>query len=271
MFRRLYSDHIRTISKRYNIHPFISRGYKAYETARYAIVSKLGRDTFPVSVSGIDAQFTVTTQSEYDRLRRINENDDLMLLLAELRPGDTLWDFGANIGTHAILAGKLLQNGSVLAVEPYPRNVRKLRHNVVNNGLDNVSVEEAALGDQNGEIELGIEDGGETGTIGHSTVTKSDSGSITVPMRTGDSFLSQYPQPDVVKIDVQAAEMQVLEGMTEVLHSGCRTVFCETHPRMGVDTDEVCAFFERFDFRPRVVNEDEITAQVIAHRVSTSR
>ncbi|NUE03546.1 FkbM family methyltransferase [Halorubraceae archaeon YAN] len=270
MFRRLYSDHIRTISKRYHIHPFISRGYKAYETTRYAVVSKLGENTFPVSVSGIDAQFTVTTQSEYNRLRRINENDDLMLLLAELRADDTLWDFGANIGTHTILAGKLLQNGHVLAVEPYSRNARKLRQNIVRNRLDNVSVEEAALGDQNGEIELRIEDGGETGTVGHTIVPKSDAGLITVPMKTGDSFLSRYPHPDVVKIDVQAAELQVLRGMTKVLNSDCRTVFCETHPRMGVDTNEVCAFFEKFDFRPQVVNEDEITAQVIAQKESTT-
>gem|GEM_PF-5960818 len=39
---------------------------------------------------------------------------------------------------------------------------------------------------------------------------------------------------------------------------------------MGVDTNEVCAFFEKFDFRPQVVNEDEITAQVIAQKESTT-
>ena len=67
--------------------------------------------------------------------------------LAELvKPGQTVYDVGANIGFFTILCSRLVgPQGRVYAFEPIPQNLVTLRHNIALNGLTNVVIVDKAL------------------------------------------------------------------------------------------------------------------------------
>jgi len=73
-----------------------------------------------------------------------------------VRPGDRVIDVGANIGYFTALFAELVgDEGSVLAIEPEPNNIRLLRKNVAARGLaDIVTVAETAVGASAGSANL---------------------------------------------------------------------------------------------------------------------
>ena len=71
------------------------------------------------------------------------------VLRAFLRPGDTFVDIGANIGIFSLLAARIVgPSGRVIAFEPVPITLEKLRANILLNDLQNITVVPAALCDE---------------------------------------------------------------------------------------------------------------------------
>lgn len=72
-----------------------------------------------------------------------------------LKPGDTFVDVGANFGLFsAVAASKVGPSGKVLAIEPHPELVRRLRFNMTANGFDQVVIAASAVGEHVGEAVL---------------------------------------------------------------------------------------------------------------------
>ena len=73
-----------------------------------------------------------------------------------IKPGMTVFDVGANIGFFALAAANLVgENGKVVAFEPNPSVVARLKENVALNGLaDRVKIEQSAAGDFDGTAEF---------------------------------------------------------------------------------------------------------------------
>lgn len=69
-----------------------------------------------------------------------------------LEPGSTFWDIGANIGFYTLLASRRVgAQGRVVAFEPTPATVARLRQHVTQNDCANVTVLPCALGHAPGE------------------------------------------------------------------------------------------------------------------------
>lgn len=82
------------------------------------------------------------------------DHQEQMWLADHLKPGQTFYDIGANIGFFTLVGAKLVgARGAVVAFEPLPENVRQLERNVAINQLGNVRVVAAAVADidSNGE------------------------------------------------------------------------------------------------------------------------
>lgn len=74
-----------------------------------------------------------------------------------LQPGEVYLDVGANVGEMVIPAGQAVgPTGRVIAVEPNPHTAALLRHNIALNGVNNVTVVEAAIANRNGTIQMVI-------------------------------------------------------------------------------------------------------------------
>jgi FkbM family methyltransferase len=132
------------------------------------------------------------------------------LIARHLRPGDVFWDVGANAGYHSLLGARTVgPNGAVVAFEPDPRACEIIRDQLSLNGISNCTIEEAAVADRPGSVVLrrlpnclmstldGIVEGGEP---------------LDVRATTMDSMLETSPPPNLIKMDIEGAEVLALQG-----------------------------------------------------------
>ena len=156
-------------------------------------------------------------------------------MLAAIRPGDVVWDVGANVGlyskTFSDIAGP---SGKVFAYEPSPANLQRLNEAV--GSLVNVTVVPVALGEREDVVmfEQGADPLGATSRI----VDKADGGSkgqVEVRLSSGDGLVSSgmVISPNVIKIDTEGFELDVLRGLRATLQEKSLRVLCiEVHFRL---------------------------------------
>lgn len=149
-----------------------------------------------------------------------------------LRGGMVFLDVGAHHGLYSLLASnKVGRNGRVVAFEPSTRERRKLLRHLILNGCENVIVESSALCNQIGYGSLFIVDGRETGCNSlRRPAVPEDTHIELVRLETLDHYMEMagIGHPDLIKLDVEGAELQVFEGATKVLQSRTRPiVMCE--------------------------------------------
>ena len=149
-------------------------------------------------------------------------------LLAAIRPGDVVWDIGANVGHYTTrFANAVGPGGRVVAVEPAPACYSALARATADS--PNIVLLPIALSDRDGAGTL-AEDGDPLGTTHH--LTREPGAGSVVRVATGDALIAQdgAPRPNVLKIDVEGFEQEVLRGLGEtVSHAECRAIFCEIH------------------------------------------
>jgi FkbM family methyltransferase len=147
----------------------------------------------------------------------------LRLLEDELRAGDTVLDVGAHVGVHALTAARRLRElggGRVIAFEPTPDSSAAVRAAAARNGLA-VEVVESGLGETDGEIELR----GDPRYPAHDAGVRSQFGDGDVvaraPVTTFDARAQRtaLDRLDVVKIDIEGAEILTLRGMRATLRA----------------------------------------------------
>lgn len=121
-----------------------------------------------------------------------------------LGPGDLFFDVGANAGLYTVLACEL--GAEVVAIEPLADGITQLRRNLSINGYD-ATIVEAVVGAMPGTAHIGGPDSqrAHVGTSG-----------IEVEMVTLDDLVGDRSARGI-KIDVEGAERQVLEGATRLL------------------------------------------------------
>jgi FkbM family methyltransferase len=131
-------------------------------------------------------------------------------------PGSTVVDIGANVGFFTRRFAKWVgAGGTVIALEPEPRNFADLRDTLRRDGtLPRVHLFEAAAAEYAGSARLKLNPlhpGDHKLTTG--------SGSIDVKTVRLDDILAEreWPPLSLVKIDVQGAEERVLDGAEQTL------------------------------------------------------
>jgi FkbM family methyltransferase len=155
--------------------------------------------------------------------------------MSSVKPGNVVYDLGANVGFYSLLASLLVgKEGRVIAFEPVPRNVSYLRKHLQLNRVTNCSVFECAVSDTNGRARFDFSRSHSTGRL-----TKDRSGDITVPTVMLDGLFRQgeIPAPHIVKCDIEGGEHAALSGALEVLTT-CRPIlFLATH---GAEVHRKC-------------------------------
>jgi FkbM family methyltransferase len=151
------------------------------------------------------------------------------LRLGDLLPeGGVFLDVGAHVGHWSLRLAK--KAAHVFAVEANPATAKTLRRNVAMNGLDNVTVIAAAAWDETTTLQLedpvGQTEGGST------RVLAGDGGVLAMPL---DGLLSQYDirRLDLIKMDVEGADLHALRGMRGLLRDHQPVLFIECHDVYG--------------------------------------
>jgi FkbM family methyltransferase len=138
------------------------------------------------------------------------------ILEAHVKPGDVVVEAGANTGTETLLISRLTgAKGKVLAFEPVPHVVNKLKNNLALNNIENAQVMELALGETRKEISFYVypENHPNQG-MGSKVLENSGLEKITVMQTTLDSLVEDgtIARIDFLKMDVQGAEFDILRG-----------------------------------------------------------
>ena len=147
--------------------------------------------------------------------------------IKSVKPGDVVFDVGANVGFYTLLASVLVGSaGKVVAFEPLPRNLVYLDRHMKMNQCLNVDVLPYAVSDCEMTAEFTFS---KNPSMGH-LCTKGD---ITVQTVLIDKLIESkklFP-PDVMKIDVEGAELSVLRGSHQVIKGRRPIIFVATHDR----------------------------------------
>lgn len=165
-------------------------------------------------------------------LRGAYEQEQTAHFVRWVRPGAIVIDVGAHVGYYTLLASILAgDTGKVWALEPEPRNAAYLRRHMSINHRENVHVEEVAVSDKVGTAHFTHGTGSGTGHLDSAGSMQVDTVSLT------DFCKSRGIVPSALKIDVEGAEVPVLEGAMEMLQGASPVIFLSTH---GADLHRRC-------------------------------
>jgi len=158
----------------------------------------------------------------------IHEKATTDLFKKTVKEGNTVVDLGANIGYFTLLAARIVgDKGKVYAFEPEPRNYNYLIKNIELNNYNNVSATQKAVSDKNGKTKLYIC----SYDTGHHTINQhrgieaykpdfvdDKKDFIEIETVTLDDFLEDKGKSvNVIKMDVEGAEVLALSGMDRIL------------------------------------------------------
>ncbi len=153
------------------------------------------------------------------------EFDKQKFMTKTVHAGTVAYDIGANVGFYTLLFSVLVgDQGSAVAFEPVLSNVAFIQRHLQLNHRRNVQVYQVALGQTTGEalLELGVN---------NSMARLSATGSVRVPLYRLDDWRQQFQArpPTYLKIDVEGAEAEVLDGARLTLIEYRPAIFLATH------------------------------------------
>jgi len=136
--------------------------------------------------------------------------------------GDLFVDVGANLGRYTIMLSSNYKK--IIAIEPEPSNMKHLKRNLLQAGIDNVDLLQIAISDREGHARLYLarHSGGHTIKKGYYNKY------IKVKSSTLDNVLKHESKVDLVKVDVEGAEWNVLKGAEKSMHK-IRSWMIELH------------------------------------------
>ncbi|GJL91325.1 FkbM family methyltransferase [Hyphococcus sp.] len=183
-------------------------------------------------------------------LGRYQELELELVMQAVLREGDQFVDGGANIGLLSLLAAKLVERGGkVIAFEPNPDVLIRIKEHVDINGLTQIELHPCGLSDETAELTFRIINGGaETGTM--AALADEELNAVTaeqrVKVRKGDDVLLGSLSParrTLIKLDVEGFEMRAVKGMLGVIDR-CQPVLITEYQHHLTPPDDLLALFD---------------------------
>jgi FkbM family methyltransferase len=174
---------------------------------------------------------------------------DLLRLAQEyVSPGAVVWDVGANLGLFTVAAASLAgTQGQVISFEPDSWLIRLLQRSSRSQpkASATIRVVPVAVADEVTIREFCISQHSrsENYLLGHGySPTQNARERITVMAVSLDWCLERLPAPQVVKVDVEGAEVDVLQGAQRLLGIARPTFIMEVGPR---NADKVASVFEK--------------------------
>ncbi len=181
-------------------------------------------------------------------------------LQEHLRPGMTFYDIGANIGFFSLLGARLVgKEGRVTAFEADPEIAARLREHVERNAFGWITVEEKAVWSEARTVSFARTDPARSPDrgLGHVVSTGEENG-ISVGAVSLDDYTRTHTPPDLLKCDVEGAEVEVFRGSQRLLSEKRPGIICEMHSKTNerILTEE----FSRFGYHCKPCGANHVLA-----------
>lgn len=168
----------------------------------------------------------------------------------------TVFDIGAHIGLYSIPASTAIDNaGAVYAFEPSTPNRIYLERHMRFNNVGNIKVVPDLAGDHTVES-VQFYEADETSPMNSilNTEKREEFKEVQKRQISLDDFCkNENVVPQVIKIDVEGAELNVLKGSEWILKNEAPTIFLSVHPKMleqlGQSIGELTEFVDAAGYR----------------------
>jgi FkbM family methyltransferase len=190
------------------------------------------RDWFQVQDGlgkGIWLKLNPRTGSQYYQGRA--EPDLQRILQDNLRPGMVFYDLGSNNGFFSLLAARIVgSTGMVIAFEAEPRLGILVLENIDRNSAHNVRLVHSAVWSSTAFVNFDPAEPSISPDFGiGKVVSHSTAKTVGIPSICLDDFVQTERPPNLIKCDVEGAEVEVFRGAKKVLAEYKPYVECEVH------------------------------------------
>jgi len=190
------------------------------------------------------------------------ESSETKLLLSFAQQDSVIVDVGANIGWYSILLGRTASSGRVIAFEPIPSTLSFLRKNLALNGIENVEIREFGLSDEEKELVFFFHPHLSGATSAQNLLDNKDAVEIRARVRCMDDELQNEPRIDLLKCDVEGAEIFVLRGGMKTLERTKPVLFIEMlrkwSAKFGYKPDDIIQLLAGIGYDCFAVEEEEV-------------
>jgi FkbM family methyltransferase len=195
--------------------------------------------TFAMAIKDVTVRFSTVDRHAhswfYPRYAkgRIHERRVTEMLIHVLSGANCFVDVGTYLGWYTCLASKHMPQGKVFGFEMDEFNFALLKQNLVINKCNNVDAHNLAVYDSCSVLSYKREQDHPSPLfrVDIQEPAKNSSDLISIDSITLDRFFQNRDlMPDVVKIDVEGAEMNVLRGMRGLIEKYKPSLFLEIHP-----------------------------------------
>ena len=213
------------------------------------------------------AGYILCSDEDHALIATLVETGDLepgtrILIERLIGPGSIFIDVGANIGMHTLTAARAMKGrGRILAIEPFAQTALLLEKSIWMNGYGSIAaVHQVAATNGRGQRKLYL-----GATSGHHSLyplpeeTAFASDPVTVKTITIDKLSEDLPRVDLVKVDVEGAEIEVIASAKGLLQRspdiGLIVEFGRIHlRRTGINTIDWIDSFTRHGFEHRSID-----------------
>ena len=173
-------------------------------------------------------------------------------------------DVGANIGGYSLFVGMLAgPRAKIVAIEPQPEILARLRFNIHASGLNTITTVDSAVSDVPGQATFFI-DGENRGESGLRSTKHSEAATITVNVKTLLEILEEQDldHVDALKIDVEGLEEKILISFFKnaPLTVWPKLLICE-NGRSRWDTD-LAAFLGRLGYQLKITTRTNLVFEL---------
>ncbi|MEK6850515.1 MAG: FkbM family methyltransferase [Nanoarchaeota archaeon] len=159
-----------------------------------------------------------------------------------IKSGDTVYDGGAFPGDFTVAASrKVGASGKVYAFEPNAFNRAILKKTLELNKCSNVTIFPFALYNKSGTERL-INEGISSKIEPDYELSRNNIASV-VETITLDDFVKNYPFPAMIKLDIEGAELAVMQGAGETIRK-CRPSWAIASYHIDLNGRETCEALE---------------------------
>lgn len=222
--------------------------------------AKLRKHSIEIVSKSITGSKLVVNISDYHGAKYVIQGyfdwRNLAIAKAVCRPGDSIIEIGANVGTESVGFRDIVgDKGKLILFEPLPKNVRMLEKMVTINNWNNVHVYKTAIGNTSGHVNFIIPPHASMSGIGFidmgQTSLKEDR-KLKVPIRPLDEFIDHLSNLKIVFSDTEGHECFVLSGAKQIIEKFRPMLVVEASPKLlarsGSSIEELVNILDKFNY-----------------------
>lgn len=187
-----------------------------------------------------------------------------------LGKGDVFIDIGANVGYFSVIVSRIVgENGKVYALEAIPKLCGLLSESIAINDIKNINVLNNAVYSENKKI---LFHRMKNSAFSYISRDNTSDGTIEVNAVTLDSLIDKVGKVDVIKIDVEGAEMNVLLGGKNLISRYKPKIIMEVAnwslQRFNYSSKDILSFlrnigYKAYDLKGNLIESDRIASDSV--------